>query len=97
MTEFSHLKLEAVHLKVLSDACCEDEIKVFSLPGNNLAVPSLFAATHENPLRYIHIRNHRCPLQVCRDVDQQDVDETNARARLKFIMMRGYIYSGVAA
>ena len=67
MTKFSHLRLEAAHLQLLSDACYEDEIKVFSLPGNNLAVPSLFAATHENPLSYIHIRNHRCPLQVCRE------------------------------
>ena len=67
MTKFSHLRLEAAHLQLLSDACYEDEIKVFSLPGNNVAVPALYSVTHENPLSYIHIRNNKCPLQICRE------------------------------
>lgn len=42
-------------------------IRIYSLPGNNFAVPSLFDKTHENPLEFIHLRNLTCPLNVCKE------------------------------
>ena len=68
MSGFAHLKLSSEHMNVLNEGSSDGTtIKVYSLPGNNIAVPSLFPTTHENPLSYLHIRNKKCPLQMCRE------------------------------
>ena len=61
------LKLEKGDLEMLSRANVDGELKVYILPDNNLAVPSLYDRSHENPLDFLHIKNLKCPLSKCHD------------------------------
>jgi hypothetical protein len=54
-------------LKILQEASNQGIISVFSLPGDNMVVPTCTLPTHEAPLNYIHIRNDKCPLGSCKE------------------------------
>ena len=62
------LKLDKDDLAVLQKATKNGSIKVYILPDNNLAVPSLGEKSHESPLDFIHIRNLKCPLNKCKEL-----------------------------
>ena len=53
--------------KILQTHSTNDKIEVFVLPGNVYVVPSLAPPSHDNPLRFIHIRNQKCPLSTCKE------------------------------
>ena len=65
--DIQKLKLEKEDLKWLKAARVDGMIKMYAVPGNNLVVPSLVERTHENPLEFLHLRNKKCPLGVCRE------------------------------
>ena len=54
-------------IHTLQEAASNGIIAVFSVPGENLVVPSFSSPTHEAPLNYIHVRNDSCPLSSCKD------------------------------
>ena len=58
--QFEKLKLEKSDLEILDKVCEDGELKVFDLPDNNIAVPSFYVKSHENPLEYLHIRICTC-------------------------------------
>ena len=65
---FNQFHVDGEHLEILKKNCNADGyLHVYNLPGNIMAVPSLLAMTHDNPLKYLHIRNNRCPLQICKE------------------------------
>ena len=53
--------------KILQTHSTNEKIEVFVLPGNVYVVPSLAPPSHDNPLRFIHIRNQKCPLSTCKE------------------------------
>ena len=59
--------LDPADMKKLSDTFLNDDITIFKIPDNNLVVPLLGPATHENPVPVIHIRDYKCPLRKCRE------------------------------
>ena len=68
LSKFQHLNLNQEHINLLQNASdSQSYLQVYSLPGNNIVVPSLYERTHENPLKYLHIKNKTCSLNMCRD------------------------------
>ena len=61
------LNLDKSDLATLKEASENGVIKLYILPDNNLAVPSLSVKSHENPLKYLHVRNLKCPLTKCQE------------------------------
>jgi hypothetical protein len=63
------LKLEKNDLELLKASCSKTDgmVTLYSLPGNNMVVPSLHVKTHDNPLPFLHLRNRVCPLIVCKE------------------------------
>ena len=53
--------------QILESNSVSGKIDVFVLPENIFVVPSFAPPTHDNPLRFIHIKNQKCPLTTCRE------------------------------
>ena len=53
--------------QLLQSNSVDGKIDVFVLPENIFVVPSFAPPTHDNPLRFIHIRNQKCPLTTCKE------------------------------
>ena len=53
---------------MLKSACDDNQrISIYSLPGDNLVVPSLLDKTHENPLPVLHLSKKVCALNACKE------------------------------
>ena len=68
MKDFEDLKIDTNHLNILKNNCQDGyALNVYTLPGNNLAVPSLYEKSHDNPLNMLHVKDNKCPLQMCKE------------------------------
>ena len=53
-------------IAALQASAVNGKLTVYSLPGNNVAVPSFATVSHECPVGFIHIRNKKCTIRSCR-------------------------------
>lgn len=60
------LNVGEAKLTKFKEASTDDQIRVYSAPGNNLIVPSFTTTSHSCPLPFIHLRNKICPLLSCK-------------------------------
>ena len=67
LSEFEALLKDEEDIQSIKQATRNECITVYTVPGDNLIVPSLLTACYEAPLDYIHVKSHKCTLSYCKE------------------------------
>ena len=67
ISKLKSLKLDESDIGIIEAASKNSSVTVYILHGTNIAVPSLFNKSHDNPLEFLHLRNLECPLNSCKE------------------------------
>ena len=73
-TEKQRIKLKKIKealnqedFKVVEQNTNDGRVEIAVLPGNIYVVPTFSPPSHDNPLQYVHIRDEKCPLEICKE------------------------------